>query len=158
MGNNSYQDTIDICSAFLNYQIVLPGAICDFTSNITGDVFEDLMTPDIPLIFSAGIDTTTNLMQIEWSQNLQSDTYGYVIYTFDAAGILYELDTVWGIESTIYTYDVPFEEGPFSYSVAAFDSCETSSVPVTYQTSAKADVHTTMVSSSEVFMLSLIHI
>jgi gliding motility-associated-like protein len=65
---------------------------------------------------------------------------------------LYELDTIWGIASTTYTYAVPFEEGPFSYSVAAFDSCETSSVPVTYQTSAKADVHTTMVSSSEVFM------
>ena len=152
LGTNSYQDTIDICAAFLNYQIVLPGAVCDFTSDITGDVFEDLMTPDIPIIYSAGIDTATNLIQIEWSQNLQSDTYGYVIYTFDASGILFELDTVWGISTTTYTYAVTLDEGPFSYSVAAFDSCETSSVPVTYQTSAKADVHTTMVSSSEVFM------
>ena len=151
-GTNNYIDTIDLCSAFLNYQISLPGSLCDFTSNFAGDIFEDLLTPDIPVIYSVGIDTATNLMQIEWNENPQSDTYGYVIYTYDENGILFELDTVWGIETTQYSYSVAFEDGPFTYSVAAFDSCETSSTPVTYQTSAKAPVHTSMISESDVLM------
>ena len=148
----SYIDTIDVCSAFINYQIRLPGTYCEFSSNIIGDLYEDLLTPDIPLISSVGIDTVTNEMHIEWNENLQEDTYGYVIYTFNDDGILFELDTVYGVSNTQYNYPISFENGPFSYSVAAFDSCETSSTPVTYQTSAKAQVHTSMVASSLVFM------
>ena len=52
-----------------------------------GDLYEDLLTPDIPTIFSVGIDTSSNEMLIEWNENLQEDTYGYVIYTFDDNGI-----------------------------------------------------------------------
>lgn len=152
IGTHTYIDTIDVCSAFINYQIRLPGTYCEFTSNITGDLYEDLLTPDIPIIYSVGIDTSTNEMLIEWNENLQEDTYGYVIYTFDDNGILFELDTVYGIGNTQYSYVIPFEDGPYSYSVAAFDSCETSSTPVTYQTSAKAPVHTSMIASSTVFM------
>ena len=152
IGTHMYIDTIELCSAFLNYQIVLPGTFCDFTSNVVGDFYEDLLTPDIPIIYSVGIDTATSLMVLEWNQNPQSDTYGYVIYTFDENGILFELDTVWGLESTNYSYAISFEDGPFTYSVAAFDSCETSSTPVTFQTSAKAPLHTSMVSESIVYM------
>lgn len=155
IGTHMYIDTIDLCSAFLNYQVVLPGSFCDFTSNITGDLFEDLLTPNIPVIYAVGIDTASNQMTIEWDENTQGDTYGYVIYTFDENGILFELDTVWGIESTIYAYSVGLEDGPFSYSVAAFDSCETTSTPVTYQTSAKAPIHTSMVSEAMVYMCDL---
>ena len=43
-------------------------------------------------------------MLIQWNENNQNDTYGYVIYTFDANGILYELDTVWGISNINYSY------------------------------------------------------
>ena len=49
---NNYKDTIDICQAYLNYQIVIPTSECAFTSNKVGDDFEDMLTPDIPNILS----------------------------------------------------------------------------------------------------------
>ena len=75
-----------------------------------------------------------------------------MIYTFDSNGILYELDTIWGISNISYSYNVNLNDGPYSYSVAAFDSCSTNTVPVTFQTSAKASINTSMISSSDVYM------
>lgn len=143
-GTQLFKDTIDICQALLNYQVVLPGSICDFTSNIEGDIFEDKITPDIPTIQSVTIDTLTGDVTIVWNTNGQPDTYGYVIYMADPDGILFELDTVFGIGNTSYTFHPNTEDGPLTFSVAAFDSCFTASVPPTNQTSAKAETHTTV--------------
>lgn len=144
LGTNFYKDTIYICEAQLNYQIVLPATYCDFSSTIDGDLFEDMLTPSIPIINGVSIDTLNNAFAtISWSVNDQPDTYGYVIYGVNAAGFLTEIDTVWGINSTTYTHPVNVTS-PLTYSVAAFDSCFTVSVPVTYQTSAKANPNTSM--------------
>ncbi len=143
-GLNFYKDTIDICQAFLSYQIVLPNQPCFYSSTIEGDDFEDMLTPDIPIISSVSVDTLTNEVHINWNQNSQDDTYGYVIYTYNSSGFLYELDTVWGIASTNYSYSPDLSLGSLSYSVAAFDSCYTPAVPPTFQTSAKAIVHSTL--------------
>lgn len=142
-GVTNYLDTIDICDAFLNYQILLPNSPCDFSSNIDGDNFEDMINPDIPVIQVISIDTLTGQVYIEWNENGQPDTYGYVIYVEDVNGFIVEIDTVWGLSSTSYFHDT-IVNGPLTYSVAAFDSCFTSSIPPTYQTSAKAELHTTM--------------
>lgn len=143
-GSNSYKDTIDICSAQINYQIVLPNQPCDYTSNIDGDVFQDMITPDIPIIEFVTIDTITNSVNISWNQNYQPDTYGYVIYAMNQAGVLVEIDTVWGITNTTYTLIPGVSLNGLSFSVAAFDSCWTASVPPTHQTSGKAEIHTTI--------------
>lgn len=140
----NWLDTIRVCGDDLNYQIVLNDAVCPHTSNIAGDFFEDMITPDIPVIEYVTIDTLTGTVTIEWNVNGQSDTYGYVIYQLNDAGIPIELDTVWGINSTTYTFNPGAVNGVLSFTVAAFDSCFTSSIPPTYQTSAKADVHSTM--------------
>ncbi|MFM7683271.1 MAG: hypothetical protein ACKO7P_11060, partial [Bacteroidota bacterium] len=151
--NTNYKDTIDICDAFISYKIVLPTTTCAFTSNIEGDDFEDMITPDIPLILGVGADTTqVGNVLVTWNQNGQPDTYGYVVYTFDANGLLFELDTVWGWQNTSYSYPDDLANGPLSYSVAAFDSCYTAAVPVTYQTSAKANINATIVLTSSVQM------
>lgn len=142
-GTTFYIDTIDICDVFLNYQIVLPNTPCDYSSIIAGDQFQDMITPDIPMITSVTIDTLTGNVVFNWNQNNQPDTYGYVIYGEDANGFIVEIDTVWGIANTNYTHTVNTANGPLTYSVAAFDSCWTAVVPPTYQTSAKAPVHTT---------------
>ncbi len=139
-----YRDTIDICDAFLSYQIVLPNQPCNYTSNAPGDNFEDITTPDIPIIASVSIDTLTNQLNISWNQNAQSDTYGYVIYAMGLDGDLYVLDTVWGLTNTTYSYSPDISVGPLTYSIAAFDSCYTSSVPPTFQSSARAEISTTM--------------
>jgi hypothetical protein len=153
-GLNFYYDTIDICQAYLNYQVVLPNQPCNYTSNIAGDDFEDMITPDIPEIYSVSIDTLTNQVTITWSENSQEDTYGYVIYTYNSSGFLYELDTVWGIANTSYSYSTDITQGPLTYSVAAFDSCYTPAIPPTFQTSAKADIHTTMFLENELLICS----
>lgn len=143
-GTNFYIDTIDICDVFLNYQIVLPNQPCDYTSNIGGDFFQDMITPDIPVIDIVTIDTLTNGVTLSWNENSQADTYGYVIYTLNGAGFIVEIDTVWGVANTSYTHFPNTSNGELTYSVAAFDSCFTISVPPTYQTSAKAPVHTSI--------------
>ena len=142
-GTQTFKDTIDICNAFLNYQIVLPTDACDFTSNIIGDNFEDMITPDIPIISSVTIDTLTGDVTIVWNTNGQDDTFGYVIYMADPDGVLFELDTVYGINSTSYTFGPNTTTTALTFSVAAFDSCFTVSTPSTYQTSAKSGLHTT---------------
>jgi gliding motility-associated-like protein len=141
-GTHFYLDTIDICSVFLNYQIVLPNQPCDYTSNISGDDFEDMISPDIPILNFVTIDSLTNQVTISWNQNAQPDTYGYIIYV-EIGGAIVELDQVFGIGTTTYTYSPDVSIGPLSYSVAAFDSCWTTTVPPTYQTSAKGEIHTT---------------
>lgn len=143
-GTHFYVDTIDICDVFLNYQIVLPNQPCAFTSNIDGDQFEDMITPDIPIISVVTIDTLTGGVNLSWNQNAQEDTYGYVIYTTDAFGNVVELDTVWGIANTTFTHFTNTDLGALTYSVAAFDSCWTIAFPPTYQTSAKAPIETTV--------------
>lgn len=141
-GTNQFIDTITICETFLNYQIVLPNQPCDYTSNIIGDDFEDMITPDIPILTSVSIDTLTGNVEIDWNENGQEDTYGYVIYQQNENGIVVEIDTVYGIANTNYTHITNTSGGPLTYSVAAFDSCETDLTPPTFQTSAKGELHT----------------
>lgn len=148
-GTHFYIDTISICSVFLNYQIVLPNQPCDYTSNIAGDNFEDMISPDIPVLTYVTIDSLTNEVTIEWNENSHQDTYGYIIYIEDITGSIVQLDVVFGISTTSYTYSPAVINGPLTYSVAAFDSCLTSNVPPTYQTSAKAEVHTTIFVTSQ---------
>lgn len=147
-GTNNFIDTIDICSVYLNYQIQLPNGTgpgdCPFISNIDGDNFEDMMTPAIPNVANVTIDTLTNMVNITWDVNTHQDTYGYVIYTLDANGVPVEIDTVWGRTNVTYSHSTITSDGPLTYTVAAFDSCWTVAVPPTYQTSAKANLHTTI--------------
>ena len=143
-GTHFYLDTIDICSVNLNYQIVLPNQPCNYTSNIDGDYFEDHIAPDRPILEYVTIDSLTNAVTISWNQNPQPDTYGYIIYVQDANGAIVELDTVFGIGVTTYTYLPDINSGPLTYSVAAFDSCWTPGQPPIYTVSGKGDVHTTI--------------
>jgi gliding motility-associated-like protein len=81
---------------------------------------------------------------INWNQNHQNDTYGYIIYLINENGFTVEIDTVWGLTNTSYTYSTNVTTGALSYSISAFDSCYTSSIIPTYQTSAKAEIQTTV--------------
>jgi len=147
-GTNVYLDTITICSVDLSYQIVLPNTPCDYTSNIVAGSFEDMITPDVPIINYVTIDTATNNVIISWNQNYQPDTYGYVIYEVDGNGVVVPIDTVWGISNTTYTDITNTGAGALTYTVAAFDSCWTTTIPATYQTSAKGLLNTTVFASA----------
>lgn len=148
----SYIDTIDLCHEFLRYRVNLKTTTCNFNSNRPGDSLTDMMTPFIPIINSVGFDTVTQQMQIQWNENAAPDTYGYVVYTYDANGFLVELDTLYGLANTTYLYSVPFDDGPYTYTVAAFDSCFVSYNPPVFQTSAKANLNTSIHASYSIDM------
>lgn len=143
-GQTNFRDTIDICEAIVDYQIQIPGNGCMMTSNIESDDFEDMLTPDVPVVSEVTIDTLTGNVQIDWNDNSQPDTYGYIVYKTDLNGNLVEIDTVWGRFNSFYEYTENTSNGPLTYTIAAFDSCFTESIPPTYQTSAKAGPQTTV--------------
>lgn len=140
----SYIDTIDICNSYLRYRINLKTSSCNFNSNRPGDSLTDMMTPFIPVLSSVGFDTSTQQLQVQWNVNAAPDTYGYVIYTYDINGFIIELDTVYAQNNTTYFHNVAFDGGPYTYTVAAFDSCFTANNPPSFQTSAKANLHTSI--------------
>jgi len=119
-----YEQVIDICNAFLNYQVSLNNTPCNYTSQLNGAVFTDQTPPDIPVIVNVTIDTLTNETSITWNQVPQPDTHGYIVYMQDPqTGFLIELDTIYGQSNTTYTYLEPYMDGSVTYTVAAFDSC-----------------------------------
>ena len=146
-GSNFYTDTITVCEVFLNYQVVLPNQPCDYTSNITGDTFFDVIAPEMPVIEFVTIDTITNQVTISWNENSHPDTYGYTIYIQQANGSVIELDQVFGISNTQYTYNEDITNGALAYSVAAFDSCLIANG--TYRSSAIADLQSTVFLTTE---------
>jgi len=148
----TYTDTIDLCHEFLRYRVNLKTTTCNFNSNRPGDSLTDMTTPFIPVLSSVGFDTSTQQMQVQWNVNAAPDTYGYVVYTYDANGFLVELDTVYGQNNNTYQYNVAFNNGPYTYTVAAFDSCFTANNPPSFQTSAKANLHTSIQASYSVDM------
>jgi hypothetical protein len=139
-GTTYYKDTVRLCDGLLGYQITYPKGSCVFESNTPSGAFEDMLTPSIPVIEGVGYDPYTGNIVLTWNQNNQPDTYGYVIYMVGPGGALVEIDTVWGIGNTTYTM-APIPGSTNQFSVAAFDSCLTTSVPITYQTSGKSPIH-----------------
>lgn len=135
---------ITICEAFLNFRVVLINDNCTSYSNIAGDDFEDMNPPPIPLIQSVSVDTASGDLIITWNVSPSTDTYGYIIYDQDNNGFYVDLDTVWGRFNNSYIISGLDLSAALSYTVAAFDSCFTDQFPVTYQTSGKATIHTTM--------------
>lgn len=144
-GTNELVDTIDICNADLNYEIVIPNSAgCNSTSNTVGGTFQDIINPYIPNLNWVSIDTTSGNVDISWDENGALDTYGYVVYGL-INGFWVPIDTVWGISSTDYSYAATNSAlEPESFRVTAFDSCMTNSVPPTFQTSALSTAHTTI--------------
>lgn len=141
---NSYRDTIEICKAYINYQIGIRTPDCLMKSQVAGDTLKDLIAPAIPIISSVSIDTLSGNAVITWNESSQDDTYGYIIYQTDNFGILQEIDTVFGITDTSFTHITNTSDEALTYSVSAFDHCFTQSAPITFQTSAKAAPNTSI--------------
>lgn len=143
-GTNMVLDTIDVCEAYLSYEVrVANDAGCSSTSNIVGDDLEDDINPYIPVLDWVTVNPISEFVDLSWNVNPAQDTYGYIIYRQDAP-FWEEVDTVWGRLNTEYTY-VPTTSDiePEGFRVAAFDSCFTDFG--TYQTSAMSlDPHFTM--------------
>ena len=122
---SSYLDTIDICDAFINYQITLNDQSgCISHSNINGDQFQDVLPPDIPVITYVSVDTISNNAYIEWNSTNSQDTYAYII-SQNINGFWQIIDTVYGYNNTSYlnTNTSNVNAQIDMYGIAAFDSC-----------------------------------
>ncbi len=146
-GTNLFVDTIDICLDFMNYEVRIDNdAGCTSTSNKEGKLLEDKINPAIPILDVVSVNPISEFVDIRWNVNPAPDTYGYVIYKLDTdIAIWLPLDTVYGRFTTEYTNTLTeaIVEAE-SYRVTAFDSCLTTDVPPSYQTSALSPGHTTV--------------
>jgi len=155
-GQFNYRDTIDVCSAFLSYQIeVSHSSGCQSISNIEGDFFQDIINPYIPIVSYVSVDSLSQTATVHWNQNQAPDTYGYVIRK-QLNGFWENIDTVYGIANTSYTdfgsiEDVQSE----TYAIAAFDSCLVLNVPPNYQTSAASASHSTIHAQTSIDICAL---
>lgn len=142
---NLWVDTVDVCSAFLTYEIVVENvAGCVSSSNNPGMNLVDMINPIIPVLDWVSIDTTTGYVDISWNVNPSPDTYGYIVFAL-ISGFWEPIDTVYGINNTIYSYaGTASDLHPETFRIAAFDSCFTSDIPPSYQTSALSPPHTTI--------------
>jgi len=144
-GTNAFVDTIDICEDFLSYEIrVNHISGCTSTSNKEGQLLKDKINPIIPVLNWVSVNPISEYVDMSWNVNPSEDTYGYIISKFVTPGWP-SVDTVWGRFNTNYTY-VPTESGMGveSFRISAFDSCFTTIIPPTYQTSASSPPHSTI--------------
>lgn len=121
---NYYRDTISICSANINYQVYLNNSEgCQSLSNIDGDLFQDLIPPESPVMSSVTIDTVSGNAFLTWYPSTSQDASAYIIMQ-KVSGVWSIIDTVFGYSNTTYlnsnsNADLISE----TYGVAAFDSC-----------------------------------
>lgn len=127
-GVESYRDTITLCSETINYRIELAdNSGCNSVSNIDGDILQDLMPPDAPVIDWVTVDTATGDAIINWTESNAIDASGYIILEFISGGWII-IDTVYGYTNTNYANTNSFVDFQSeNYGVAAFDSCSNTS-------------------------------
>ncbi|MBP7810409.1 MAG: gliding motility-associated C-terminal domain-containing protein [Bacteroidia bacterium] len=119
----NYKDTISICNVFYNYQLQLTDASgCISTSNISGANFKDLIPPNLAVLDSVSVNSTGQSI-LGWKPSSSADCFGYVIYQYNGAA-WQSIDTVFGINNTIYTYTSTAANGAsVNYCIASMDSC-----------------------------------
>jgi hypothetical protein len=132
----TWDDTITICNSDVFYRIeIVDTLMSDATgptldrsiSNADGDLFSDVVPPNIPIIDSVSVGSLLGGSGsiISWDQNAWLDTDGYIVY-LDVNGTMTPIDTVYGDTNTIYVdvlNDPCSGNGYNTYTVAAFDSC-----------------------------------
>jgi hypothetical protein len=124
MGQESYLDTIAICSAFLNYKVEwVRGNGCSYFSNIKGDFFNNNTPPDIPEIIQVSVDSSQGFASILWQIPPQQDIQGYVIVQ-NINGFSVAIDTIWDPSINYYIdYNSDVNNESYAYGIAAFDTC-----------------------------------
>ena len=139
-GNEYYRDTITVCSDSINYRVTNSNTNCTSVSSVDGKNFNDVIPPYAPIITSVTVDTSNNLGTVRWNPSKPNDTRGYIILK-NISGAWVPIDTVYGINNTIYQYNLSTAySGSECFGVAAFDSCYYGS-PLTPNTSAMSAPH-----------------
>lgn len=120
----TFLDTIDICHGQINFRIEQNDASgCRSVSSVDGDIYQNLIPPDIPILDSVSVDNVSQNAIMGWQSSEAGDTKGYIIYQF-IGGVWTPIDTVWGIGTTYYENSASNADTQSeSYCIAAIDSC-----------------------------------
>ena len=123
----TYIDTVNICEGEAHYTVVGVYGSCNSNSNtVFGEFFDDI-TPEIPFLDSVSVNMTTGLSELGWQASSSEDIIGYIIYSFNGT-VWNPIDTVYGIDSTYYSYFGSQASGMSEFfRVAALDSCDNKS-------------------------------
>ena len=139
-------DTINVCSAVINYRVETGDAIgCISRSSIDGDLFRDVTRPDVALLDTVSLDPLNpSQVSVSWLPSPSGDVVGYIVYHFNGAS----WDSIGGLNSATASYFL--HNNPAAalasqrYSIAAFDSCgNVSNIGVSHNTlfiTAKLDI------------------
>jgi gliding motility-associated-like protein len=119
----SFIDTIYICNATINYRVeIADNTGCISVSSVDGGIFQNTIAPSVPIFDTLSVDNNNDAM-MSWNVNPSPDVVAYIVYQFNGTAWI-PIDTVWGINSTSYTYlgsnaDLASEQ----YRLTALDSC-----------------------------------
>ena len=119
---NFNDDSISVCNIFYNYKITTSDALgCSSQSNINGDLFHDVTSPDIPLLDSVSVNILGQATH-GWEPANAPDTKGYEVYQF--TGVWTKIATVLGRFNNSYTNTASLANTVSEkYCILAFDSC-----------------------------------
>jgi hypothetical protein len=128
-----YTYIVDICGDSLNFRVTLDfenadGTDCDFFSNEEVDYFEDLTSPETPVIKWVSVDTASGFAMLSWITPIAPDLAGFIIY--DHLVISNDpIDTIYDPAVTSY---IDSSSSPdidiYDYAIAAFDTCPNTSI------------------------------
>lgn len=115
-------DSISVCNIFYNYKVTTSDALgCTSQSNVNGDLFQDVTSPDIPLLDSVSVNIFGEAT-LGWEPANALDTKGYEVYQF--TGVWTKIATVLGRLNNSYTNTVSIANTVSEkYCILAFDSC-----------------------------------
>jgi len=137
-------DTIMECSPTnFSYRIKLNEEGCSTqTDEITG-VFKDLIAPYPPEFSSITYDTTQPGLFIRWKKPQSKDIAGIILYKIEnnKATTLSVINSPTNNEINLPSIDI---KNPFSYSIAAFDFCPSSSPPAPQTSAKQTQIHRPM--------------
>lgn len=128
-----YIDTLHVCGDSVSYMISIKGTICNTTSNIFRDFFQDAIPPEKPTLESVSVDSISGNAILTWTPSSSSDVLGYTIYVENDIGEWPPADTIHGANITHYE-NISSEAGLEyeRYRIAAFDSCQNISASTSY--------------------------
>lgn len=133
-----FQYEVVDCSAYYEFSVMLNnGGDCISFSNIAGEFFEDITSPNAPIMNSISIDSTNLVVNLNWEIPDAVDVDGYIVYQCFTAGNcsghapgIFPIDTIYGVASS---YSPSFPEiciglESQSWTIAAFDDCHVDTI------------------------------
>lgn len=121
----TYEEEIIECEAPINYRIdVVDNSGCTSSSNIDGDVFQDVTPPAPVEIDSVSVDPNSGFATISWLPSTSPDLRVYVVYKEVSAGSFDWVDSVYAPATFFHnTVNSLASDRRENYRVAAMDSC-----------------------------------